>query len=226
MTHASRSCRSQSRRTGKVVGSIRLTPPDCLSTSNSGTTPRSIAGPAGLCLSQIASVGSRIGLQSSCGKDSHDNASVRAVTRLTGVRRTRMFGSSCGPSERSHIQCTVTQVLDRSEPDALRDHFGPLGAAVARFRHSEPAVLPPGQARPIRSSWPRMRGISSTARATTSWSSRPTTARTCAQSATGIRRRGRCEGADAQRAFWGFESPRQSMLRHFAGGGAAPARAR
>ena len=127
---------------------------------------------------------------------------------------------------------TVTRVLDRSQPDALSDQVDALSAAVARFGRGEPVVVPAG-ARPTHAVeltthaghfLGRARNHlvvfeaddGAYMRAVGNWDPMPSY----------VRLSYAYEGADAQRAFWGFESPGHSMLRQFARAAARRQRAR
>jgi hypothetical protein len=127
---------------------------------------------------------------------------------------------------------TVTQVLDRSRPDALREQLTAMNAHLARMRHQEPAVLPP-DASPTHlieltthagHFLGRGRnhlvlfeiGDRAYVRAVGNWDPMPWY----------VRLSYAYEGADAQRAFWGLESPEHSMLRQFARAAARRQRAR
>jgi len=127
---------------------------------------------------------------------------------------------------------TVTRVLDRSEPDALCEQVARLAANVARGGHDEPAVLPPnaspthlleltthaghflGCARNHLLLFETPEGAY--IRAVGNWDPMPWY----------VRLSYAYQGADAQRAFWGLESPQQSMLRQFARAAARRRRAR
>jgi hypothetical protein len=117
---------------------------------------------------------------------------------------------------------TVTQVLGPSEPDALREQLAAISASRATMPHHELAVLPSG-ARPTNlveltthdghflgraRNYLVLFETSERAymRAVGNWDPMPWYARV----SYGYR------GADAQRVFWGMESPGHSMLRQFA----------
>jgi hypothetical protein len=117
---------------------------------------------------------------------------------------------------------TVTQVLDRSRPDALGEQLAAMSANLARIPRDEPALLPPG-ATPTHlieltthagHFLGRARnhlvlfetGDRAYVRAVGNWDPMPWYARLSYA----------YMGADAQRTFWGLESPQHSMLRQFA----------
>jgi hypothetical protein len=127
---------------------------------------------------------------------------------------------------------TVTRVLDRSKPDALREQVDLLAANVAGTGHDEPAVLPAngspthlleltthaghflGRARNYLLLFETPDGAY--IRAVGNWDPMPWY----------VRLSYAYQGADAQRAFWGLETPQQSMLRQFARAAARRQRAR
>ena len=127
---------------------------------------------------------------------------------------------------------TVTRVLDRSEPRALREQVALLAENVAKGDDAEPAVLPTndsathlfeltthaghflGCARNYLLLFETSEGAY--IRAVGTWDPMPWY----------VRLSYAYQGADAQRAFWGLESPRQSMLRQFARAAARRQRAR
>jgi len=127
---------------------------------------------------------------------------------------------------------TVTGVLDRSQPDALREQVTLLVSNVARCGRAEPDVLPPngspthlleltthsghflGCARNYLLLFETPDGAY--IRAVGNWDPMPWY----------VRLSYAYQGADAQRAFWGLESPQQSMLRQFARAAARRQRAR
>jgi hypothetical protein len=127
---------------------------------------------------------------------------------------------------------TVTRVLDRSEPDALREQVALLAANVAGGAHDRPTVLPTearpthvleltthaghflGRARNYLLLFDTPEGAY--IRAVGNWDPMPWYVRVSYE----------YQGADAQRAFWGLESPQQSMLRQFARAAARHQRAR
>jgi hypothetical protein len=117
---------------------------------------------------------------------------------------------------------TVTQLLDRSEPEALRGQLAAISANLARMPQHEPPVLPHG-AEPTHlielsthegHFLGRARnylvlfetGERAYLRAVGNWDPMPWYTRLSY----------RYRGADAQRVFWGMESPEHSMLRQFA----------
>lgn len=127
---------------------------------------------------------------------------------------------------------TVTKVLERSRPDDLREQLAVMSANLARMRQQEPAVLPPG-ANPThvieltthaghflgraRNYLVRFEiGDRAYVRTVGNWDPMPWY----------VRLSYAYEGADAQRAFWGLESPERSMLRQFARAAARRQRAR
>ena len=127
---------------------------------------------------------------------------------------------------------TVTKVLDRSQPDALREQLRAMSENLARIGRQEPAVLPPA-AHPThlveltthaghflgrgRNSLVLFEiGDRAYVRAVGNWDPMPWY----------VRLSYAYEGADAQRAFWGLESPERSMLRQFARAAARRQRAR
>jgi hypothetical protein len=127
---------------------------------------------------------------------------------------------------------TVTRVLDRSAPDGLREQVALLAAHVARRGQGEPMVLPAnaspthlveltthaghflGRARNYLLLFETREGAH--IRAVGNWDPMPWYVRLSYE----------YQGADAQRAFWGLESPQQSMLRQFARAAARRQRAR
>jgi len=127
---------------------------------------------------------------------------------------------------------TVTKVLDRSRPDVLREQLTAMSAHLARMRHQEPAVLPPGASATHLIELTTHAGhflgrarnylvlfeIRDRAYVRTigNWDPMPWY----------VRLSYAYEGADAQRAFWGLESPTRSMLRQFARAAARRQRAR
>ena len=127
---------------------------------------------------------------------------------------------------------TVTQVLDRSRADALHEQVAALSENLARFGHDEPSVMPQG-ARPTHTveltthaghflGYARNYLVvfetedGAYLRAVGNWDPMPWYVRLAYA----------YEGADAQRAFWGFESPQHSMLRQFSRAAARRQRAR
>jgi hypothetical protein len=117
---------------------------------------------------------------------------------------------------------TVTQLLDRSEPEALQEQLAAISANLARMPEHEPAALPPG-AQPSHlveltthegHFLGRARnylvlfetGERAHMRAIGNWDPMPWYTRL----SYGYR------GADAQRVFWGMQSPEHSMLRQLA----------
>jgi hypothetical protein len=127
---------------------------------------------------------------------------------------------------------TVTKVLDRSQPDALREQLTAMSENLARMQRQEPAVLPPG-AQPTHlieltthAGHFLGRGRNNLVlfeiddrayvRTVGNWDPMPWY----------VKLSYAYEGADAQRAFWGLESPAHSMLRQFARAAARRQRAR
>ena len=127
---------------------------------------------------------------------------------------------------------TVTRVLDRSQPDALGEQVAAMSANLARMPHDEPAVLPPG-ARPTHlieltthegHFLGRARNYlilfetdeRAYMRTVGNWDPMPWY----------VRLSYGYKGADAQRTFWGLESPEHSMLRQFARAAARRQRSR
>jgi hypothetical protein len=127
---------------------------------------------------------------------------------------------------------TVTQVLDRSQSDALAEQVAGMSANLATMPLDEPAVLPPG-ATPTHlieltthegHFLGRARnclvlfetGERAYMRTVGNWDPMPWYARLSYA----------YKGADAQRTFWGLESPQHSMLRQFARAAARRQRAR
>jgi hypothetical protein len=127
---------------------------------------------------------------------------------------------------------TVTQVLDRSQPAALQDQVAILAANVARRGPDAPEVLPAtgnpthlveltthtghflGRARNYLLVFET--GDGAYVRTIGNWDPMPWY----------VRLSYAYEGADAQRTFWGLESPEHSMLRQFARAAARRQRAR
>jgi hypothetical protein len=127
---------------------------------------------------------------------------------------------------------TVTPVLDRSKPDALREQLAAMSANLATMPGDEPALLPPG-ARPthvieLTTHTGHFLGRARNylvlfeaddhahVRTVGNWHPMPWYARLSYA----------YMGADAQRTFWGLESPQHSMLRQFARAAARRQRAR
>jgi hypothetical protein len=127
---------------------------------------------------------------------------------------------------------TVTRVLDRSQPEALGEQLDAISENLARMRHDEPAALPPG-ARPthlieLTTHEGHFLGRARNnlvlfetderayMRAVGNWDPMPWY----------VRLSYGYKGADAQRTFWGMESPHHSMLRQFARAAARRQRAR
>jgi hypothetical protein len=127
---------------------------------------------------------------------------------------------------------TVTEVLDRSQPNALGERLAAMSANLARMPHDESAVLPPG-ARPthlieLTTHEGHFLGRARNhlvlcetderayVRAVGNWDPMPWY----------VRLSYGYKGADAQRTFWGLESPHHSMLRQFARAAARRQRAR
>jgi hypothetical protein len=127
---------------------------------------------------------------------------------------------------------TVTRVLDRSQPDALGEQVAAMSANLAGMPRDEPAVLPPG-ATPTHlieltthegHFLGRARnylvlfkmGERAYVRTVGNWDPMPWYVRLSYD----------YKGGDAQRAFWGLESPQHSMLRQFARAAARRQRAR
>jgi len=127
---------------------------------------------------------------------------------------------------------TVTEVLDRSQPDALGERLAAISANLARMPDDEPAVLPPG-AQPthlieLTTHAGHFLGQARNhlilfetdhrayVRAVGNWDPMPWYVRLSYS----------YKGADAQRTFWGLESPEHSMLRQFARAAARRQRAR
>jgi hypothetical protein len=127
---------------------------------------------------------------------------------------------------------TVTGVLDRSEPDALGERLAVISANLVRMPGDEPAVVPLG-ARPthlieLTTHAGHFLGCARNhlvlfetderayVRAVGNWD----------PMAWYVRLSYSYKGADAQRTFWGLESPQHSMLRQFARAAARRQRAR
>lgn len=127
---------------------------------------------------------------------------------------------------------TVTEVLDSSQPDALDERFVAICAGLTRMPHDGAAVLPPG-ARPthlieLTTHQGHFLGCARNhlvlfetderayVRAVGNWDPMPWY----------VRLSYTYKGADAQRTFWGLESPQHSMLRQFARAAARRQRAR
>jgi hypothetical protein len=117
---------------------------------------------------------------------------------------------------------TVTRVLDRSQPGALKNQIAALSAHLSRLGREEPSLLPPG-ATPLHVTeltahaghfLGRARNYfvlfetreGAYLRAVGNWDPMPWYVRLAYT----------YEGAAAQRAFWCFETPEHSMLRQFA----------
>jgi hypothetical protein len=127
---------------------------------------------------------------------------------------------------------TVTQVLDRSLPGALDEQLAAMSANLARMPRGEPAVLPAG-ATPthlleLTTHEGHFLGRARNCvvlfetderaymRTVGNWDPMPWY----------VRLPYGYKGADAQRTFWGLESPQHSMLRQFARAAARRQRAR
>jgi hypothetical protein len=127
---------------------------------------------------------------------------------------------------------TVTRVLDRSRPDALAEQVAGMSANLATMPLDEPGVLPPG-ATPTHlieltthegHFLGRARNYlilfetdeRAYMRTVGNWDPMPWYASLSYA----------YKGADAQRTFWGLESPQHSMLRQFARAAARRQRAR
>jgi hypothetical protein len=127
---------------------------------------------------------------------------------------------------------TVTRVLDRSQPDELGEQLAAMNANLASTPRAEPALLPPGstpthvieltthaghflgRARNYlvvfeTDDRPYVRTVGN-------WDPMPWYAHLSYA----------YKGSDAQRTFWGLESPQHSMLRQFARAAARRQRAR
>jgi hypothetical protein len=127
---------------------------------------------------------------------------------------------------------TVTQVLDRSQPNALGEQVAGMSANLATSRHDEPAVLPrgatPTQLMELTTHEGHFLGRARNyvvlfeaggrayMRAVGNWDPMPWYARLSYA----------YKGANAQHTFWGLESPHHSMLRQFARAAARRQRAR
>ena len=127
---------------------------------------------------------------------------------------------------------TVTAVLDRAQPDALGAQLAAISASLARMPEGEPAVLPPG-ARPTHLIELTTHAGHFLGRARNYVVMFETDERAFVRTVGNwdpmpwyVRLSYGYKGADAQRTFWGLESPEHSMLRQFARAAARRQRAR
>jgi hypothetical protein len=127
---------------------------------------------------------------------------------------------------------TVSRVLDRSTPQELSDYVAALNDSLAQYGHEQPVALAAGAnpahvielttheghflGRAINRVVLFERDGRAYLRAIGNWDPMPWY----------VRLSYRLEGSDAQRAFWGFETPEHSMLRQFARAAARRRRAR